>query len=126
MGRVKTNRSLSLNKDMPYETGQAEPRVVKTADLLSDLTLLAEHIGWNYNAVLTGVYFKMAADIWKCVLKAEMASGPKVAYFTNTSLLALVETVHWYCSKGIVSWNPDSKPVRVSKRLGIRSSPRPL
>lgn len=120
MGKVKQHRSLSLNKDMPYDSVRAEPRTLVRIDALSDLSILAEHLGWNYNAVLTGIYFKRAADIWKAVLKAEMDSGPQVAYFSNTSLIELVETVHWYCSKGLVSWNPDKRPVRVSKRSGLR------
>lgn len=73
-------------------------------------------MGWSYNAVLTGLYFKRAADIWKGTVKVEMDSGPKVAYFTNTSLLELVETIHWYASKGKVEWHHDKLPVRVSKR----------
>jgi len=123
MAQLKRNSSLSLNKDMPYEIQPHLQRTIKTADVLTDLTVLAEHIGWNYNGVLTGIYFKVAADIWKAVLKVEVASGPKVAYFTNTSLLALVETVHWYCSKGLVSWHHDKRPVRVSKRSGVYSNP---
>ena len=122
MGKVKQNNSLSLNKDMPEEIQPHLQRCIPLKDDLTNLTVLAEHIGWNYNGILTGIYFKVAADIWKAVLKAEMASGPKVAYFTNTSLLALVETVHWYASKGYISWHKDKRPVRVSKRYSLRSN----
>jgi len=124
MGHVKQNLSLSLNKDMPEEIQPSLQRTIRTADVLTDLSVLAEHIGWHYNGVLTGIYFKVAADIWKAVLKAEMASGPQVAYFTNTTLIALVETVHWYASKGLISWHKDKRPVRVSKRSGFHPYPR--
>lgn len=114
---VKWNQlSLSSKEDRPQEIEEPGQRVVPQADALTDLTLLAEHIGWNYNGVLTGIYFKIRGDVWQAVLKAEMASGPKVAFFSNTSLYQLIETVHWYCSKSVVSWHHDKRPVRVSKR----------
>jgi len=116
--------SSSLNKDTPKTMQDKAQRRLLQSDSLTELTLLAEHIGWSYNAVLTGVYFKRAADIWKAVLKVEMASGPKVAYFTGLSLVQLVETVHWYASKGLVSWHHDKRPVRVSKRSYRPQHPR--
>lgn len=124
MGKVKDRYSLSLNKGMSEEIQPHLQTAVTQADVLTDLSVLAESLGWNYNAVLTGIYFKVAGDIWKAVVKAEMDSGPKVAYFTNTSLNALVETVHWYASKGLVSWSRDKRPVRVSKRSGFHQASR--
>lgn len=116
------NSTLLLNKGRGQESERVGQRTLPNSDELTEVTLLAEHLGWNYNAVLTGIYFKRRADIWQAVLKAEMARGPSVAYFTNTSLLALTETVHHYASKGIISWFPDKRPVRVSKRRGVRRS----
>lgn len=120
MGKRWETVSLSLNKDSLDERQRAAPRCVAKEDQLTQLTVLAEHIGWSYNGVLTGIYFKRAGDIWKATLKAEMAAGPKVSYFTGSSLSQLVETVHWYCGKGLVSWSHDKLPVRVSKRRGVR------
>lgn len=93
--------------------------MVPRDDDLLQVSILQEYIGWSYNAVVTGLYLKLDADIWEATLKVEMASGPKYAQFTNTSLIALVETVHWYASKGYVSWRRDKHPVRVSKRRGV-------
>ena len=121
MSKTKQHFSLSLNNDMPYETEPKLQRTIPKEDELKQLSVLGEYLGWSYNAVLTGIYFKRAANIWKAVLKVEMGSGPKVAYFTNTSLVELVETVHWYASKGYVEWHKDKRPVRVSKRSGVRS-----
>lgn len=120
MGALKKLWASSKDGASP-ETEYAVPRKVPQEDELTRLTLLAEHIGWNYNGVLTGVYFKIAGDVWKAVVKAEMASGPKVAYYTGTSLYQLVDTVHWYTAKGYVSWHHDKRPVRVSRRKGISS-----
>lgn len=116
--------SLSFKKEKPNESVAAVQRHIVDSDDLTQLTVLAEHLGWNYNAVLTGVYFKIAGDIWKAVLKVEMSSGPKVAYFTGTSLYRLVETVTWYASKALVSWDHDKHPVRVAKRAPYRHPPR--
>lgn len=118
------SRSKSLNKDVQNQSKQSRSRNISQADDLSEISVLAEHLGWNYNAVLTGVYFKMHADIWKATLKVEMSSGPKVSYFTGTSLLQLVETVHWYASKGLVSWGHDKMPVRVSRRRFRPATPK--
>lgn len=115
--------SLSLNKDRVQEPQEPTQRRAPQSDTLSRTTALAEHLGWNYNGILTGIYFKRAADIWKAVLKMENAAGPRVAYFTGTSLYQLVETVHWYASKGYVEWHRDTHPVRVSKRKGVYSHP---
>ena len=107
---------------MPYPVPSNVQRTVVQSDALSELTVLAEHLGWNYNAVLTGIYFKRKADLWQAVLKVEMASGPKVSYFTGESLYQLIETVHWYASKGLCSWHRDKRPVRVSKSAGVNNS----
>lgn len=122
MGKSRKTLSLSLNKDSLDELHPADPRHVVADDGLTQLTALQEHIGWSYNGILTGIYFKFAGDIWKATLKAEMAAGPRVSYFTGSSLGQLVETVHWYCSKGLVSWTHDKLPVRVSTRKGVRPS----
>ena len=119
MGAFKRNYWLSLNKGSVDETEVNRTRAIPTKDVLTKTTVLNEHIGWNYNGVLTGISFRLHGDIWKAVLKAELPSGPKVAYFTGTSLFQLVETVHWYASKAYVSWYHDKKPVRFRKRRGI-------
>lgn len=116
MAQRKGNSYLSLNKDWAKEIDGKGQRQVPLSDAVTETTLLAEHIGWNYNAVLTGLYFKRAGDIWKATVKAEMAAGPKVAYFTGTSLYQLVETVHRYASKGNISWFLDKHPVSIRKR----------
>jgi len=111
--------SLSFKNGRPSESVPETTRLLQQEDVLTETTLLAEHIGWNYNAVLTGLYFKLAADVWKAVVKCEMAGGPKVAYFTGPSLYQLVETVHWYAKRGYIEWHHDKRPVRVSKRRGV-------
>lgn len=127
MTRVRWGKlSLSSKDDRLQETVHSSSRVLPQDDVLTQTTLLNESIGWHYNAVLTGVYFKRAGNIWKAVVKCEMASGPKVAYFTGTSLYQLVETVHWYASKGVVEWHRDKRPVRVSARQPRLFSPRRL
>lgn len=117
--------SLSSKDDRLRKIGADGLRVLPRADGLSELTLLAEYIGWNYNGVLTGVYFKISGDIWKAVLKVELPSGPKVAFFVGISLPQLVETVHWYASKGLCSWKHDKTPVSVRKPKYSDFSHRP-
>lgn len=117
--------SLSFTKDRPEKSAVEGQRALPIADAVTQLTILAEDIGWNYNAVLTGLYFKIAGDIWKATVKCEMASGPKVAYFTGSSLYQLVETVHRYAAKGLFSWNHDKHPVSVRKRRYPDSTHRP-
>jgi len=111
--------SLSFKKDRPSEPERAQQRAVRDTDELAELTMLAESLGWNFNAVLTGISFRFEGDIWKAVLKVEMPSGPKYATFTGTSLFQLVDTVHWYSSKGRVEWQRDKHPVKVTKRSGV-------
>lgn len=104
-------------KHRPVDTSRPHAQTaVPQLDRLTQLTVLAEHIGWNWNAVLTGISFKIRGSLWEAVIKAEMASGPKYSKFTNESLYQLIETVHWYASKGYITWNRDKHPVRVAKR----------
>lgn len=116
--------SLSFKKDRPRESVGNGQRVLQQEDPLTELTILKEHLGWNYNAVLTGISFKIDGGLWKAFLKCEMAQGPKIAYFTGDSLYQLVETVHWYASKALISWHHDKRPVWFSKRKPRYHAPR--
>lgn len=122
MGKLKKNIWGSYKQDSehgPESTGQ---RVIRKEDALSSVSVLQESLGWNYDALLTGIYFKVRGDIWQCVLKAELRSGPKMAFFTGDSLVELTETVYWYARKGLISWDHDKRPVRVAKRRGVHPS----
>ena len=121
---TKPRSFLSFKKDRLQEIRTAVQQRVPVQDELTELSVLEEHLGWSYNAVLTGVYFKRVADLWQSVVKVEMGSGPKYSTFTNASLPELIETVHWYASKGYVEWHKDKRPVRVSKRSGVHSYSR--
>lgn len=118
MARIWKYYSLSFKKDRLRKSHGDTQRQVNRDDALSRLSTLEEHVGWNYNGVVTGISFRMRGDVWKALLKMEIQAGPKVAYFTGTSLRELVENVHWYCSARAVCWEHDKLPVRVSYRKG--------
>lgn len=126
MTRRKRQFSLSLNKDMPDTSFPSGQRVLPNSDVVTEISLLEENIAWYHHARITGIYIKVAGDVWKATLKAEMGSGPHVAYLIGNSLFELVATLHEYTKNGYLDWHPDSYPNTLAKRSGMYRRPTSL
>lgn len=76
---------------------------------------LIELVGWNYNAILTGVSFRVRNDIWSAVIKADFLEGPLVSFLDVGSFARCVEVLNEYAEKRLLVWHPDKYPPKTRK-----------
>lgn len=75
-----------------------------------------QHIGWNYNGVLTGLSFYVRDGIWHAVIKADIAGRPMVAFLNVGTFARCVEVCAEYAFRSWLIWKPDERPPRVRGR----------
>lgn len=73
---------------------------------------LPEDIGWNYNAVLTGLTFRCRAGIWTAIIKADFGNSPMVAFLDVGTFPRTVEVLCEYAQRRALTWLPDKYPPR--------------
>lgn len=123
MSHIKQQRS-PLSKDgVPRET-QKQRALVSLPDTFMGLVpTLQETIGWSYNAVLTGVSFRINRGVWSAVIKADFGNTARVAYLDVGSFGRCVEVCCEFAEKRMLTWQHDKYPPRERRvRLpGLRS-----
>lgn len=82
--------------------------------------VLQETIGWVYNAVLTGLHFRVRDGIWTAVIKADFGDRAQVAFLDVGTFARCIEVCAEYAEKGQLRWYPDKYPPRTR---GRRRSP---
>jgi len=73
-------------------------------------TTLIQHIGWRYNAVLTGLSFYVRDGVWHSVIKADFGNRPMVAFLNVGTFERVIEVTEEYASRGWLNWKEDRKP----------------
>lgn len=75
--------------------------------------ILQENLGWQYNGVLTAVTFRVTADGWLAVIKANLPAGPMVAFLNVNNLEDATRVAAEYAGKKQLYWKRDKYPVKV-------------
>ena len=73
---------------------------------------LQESIGWEYNAILTGVSFRVKNGVWTCIIKADFGSTAMVAFIDVGSFARCVEVSCEFAAKGHLTWHKDKYPAQ--------------
>lgn len=71
---------------------------------------LAEILGWEYNAVLTSLTFRIKDGVWSSVVKADFGPRPMVAFVDVGSFARCVEVTIEFATKRSLKWYPDKYP----------------
>lgn len=76
----------------------------------SNMSLLQEAVGWNYNAVLTLVQVKAFRNEWRCVIKAKFHGRPMIAFVHGASFAEACERTVSLADQRALVWHSDKKP----------------
>ena len=111
MSAIKRRYGGSLNKEAT-ETSEVAPgfRAVNRVSLTT-MAGLEQNIGWNNNAVLTGLSIKRKNEGWLATIKADFPDGSKVAFLQVSRLYKLFEVLEEYANKDHLSWQKDKWPI---------------
>lgn len=78
---------------------------------------IEEYLGWQFNAVLTGVQYKRKQTHWLAVIKATFPDGKRVSFVQSKSLYSLLELVDELVSSSSLFWQED-RPWNPHRRSG--------
>ena len=76
---------------------------------------LAELVGWNYNAVLTGVSLRSNGRIWTAVIKADFDDGPKVSFLDVGTFGRTCDVLVEFADAGLLKWVHDKYPPKFER-----------
>lgn len=71
---------------------------------------LIEIIGWDYNAVLTMLSFRIRDGVWTAIIKADFGNTPMVAFLDVGSFGRCVEVTSELAAAGQLHWHRDKYP----------------
>ena len=111
MSSIKRRYSGSLNNDAT-EASEVAPRFRAVNRVkLTTMAGIEQNLGWNNNAVLTGLSFKRKNDGWLATIKADFPEGSKVAFLQVQRLYKLFEVLEEYANKDHLTWQKDKWPI---------------
>ena len=111
MSSIKRRYSGSLNNDAT-EASEVAPRFRAVNRVkLTTMAGIEQNLGWNNNAVLTGLSFKRKDAGWLATVKADFPDGSKVAFIQVARLYKLFEILEEYANADHLSWQPDKWPI---------------
>lgn len=110
MNSSEPDRPSYSKEDVSEDIEEQRTRRSLQGTFVGAVPTMQEIVGWVYNAVLTGVAYRIYDGQWSCIIKADFGARPMVAYVNGRSFAHCVDNSCEVAEAKVLTWYPDRYP----------------